>query len=317
MSPSGTGPGTKPGPSVRRFGPSALRVLRRTHLYLGLLLWPFALFFGITALSFNHPTVGRGLTVQSLPAEMVRDVTGFRPWAPERVAGAVVTELNAAGGRYRLSDGKAPHFSGFPLFAAPVSAGKQVLIVNLSSGSATLTLRPEPPAEATVELSAEPLKLRDYDLARLARQLSPVLSGAGSTAHGVLRPHPEAHPKLHFRVADARERELNVVYDLASGELWARPTDEPRSEPLVALLERLHTQHHYPPHADATTVWALFADLTALTLITWALTGLVMWWQLKRLRRIGAAVIAVSLALAGGVIASTAAELRFGPIAED
>ena len=115
MSPSGTGSGTKPGPAGHRFGPPALRVLRRTHLYLGLLLWPFALFFGITGLSFNHPTVGRGLPVQSLPAEMVRKLTGFQPWAPERVAAAVVRELNAPGPRYRLSDSKTPSFSGFPL----------------------------------------------------------------------------------------------------------------------------------------------------------------------------------------------------------
>jgi hypothetical protein len=294
-----------------------LRLLRRTHLYLGLLLWPFALFFGITGLSFNHPTVGRGLPVQSLPAEMVRKLTGFQPWAPERVAAAVVRELNAPGYRYRLSDSSAPRFSGFPLFVAPAGAGKRVLIVNLSSGSATLTLRPDAAAETRVELAAEPLKLPDYDVARLAQQLTPVLSAAGHAPEGALRPHPEVHPELHFRVSDAKERELNVVYDLASGELWAKPTAEPRSESLVALLERIHTQHHYPPHAGATTVWALFADLTALTLITWALTGLVMWWQLKRLRRLGAVVIALSLALAGGVIASTAAELRFGPIAED
>ena len=36
----------------------------------------------------------------------------------------------------------------------------------------------------------------------------------------------------------------------------------------------------------------------AIAMVTWGVTGLVMWWQLKRTRLIGAAVIAASLATA-------------------
>ena len=34
-------------------------------------------------------------------------------------------------------------------------------------------------------------------------------------------------------------------------------------------------------------IHALIVDLTIMCLVLWCMTGLVMWWQLRRLRRIG------------------------------
>jgi hypothetical protein len=35
-------------------------------------------------------------------------------------------------------------------------------------------------------------------------------------------------------------------------------------------------------------------DVMSVTMVVWGLTGLVMWWQIKALRRIGLAVLALS-----------------------
>jgi hypothetical protein len=310
------GPGPQPG-RVRRFLPLLLRLVRRTHLYLGLLLWPFVLLFGITALSFNHPTVGRGLEMRRLSPKRVGSASGFEGWDPGRIADDVVRRLAATGQRYRLSETAAPRFGGYPLFAAPVQGGKQVLILNLEDGSATLTHRPDPVQPAQAPFAQQTIELESYAVSRLAERLTPILKQEGIDSKSGFRPHPEVHPALHFRMTDAGGQEWNVVYDLSSGELAGRPSAEPPKETLIELLESLHTQHHYPPHPDATTYWAMFADLTALTLITWALTGLVMWWQLRRLRRVGAVVLVAALGLASTVIVSTAREIRFGPAAQE
>lgn len=314
------GLGVLPGPSAPSNATRrqlALRLLRRVHLYLGLLLWPFLLLFGLTGLSFNHPTVGRGLDVKNLSRAEVAAASSFEPWDAEQVASEVVAGLNAAGAKYRLSRQSAARFAGFPLFAAPTEHGKQVLIISLSDGSATITERPDPVAETPTPFADAEVKLPTRDLQALAQNLTPVLAAQHIDTTGPLTPHPKVHPQLAFRLLDGSGREWNALYDFGTGKLSGRPSAERRSGSFVQLLEAIHTQHHYPPHPSATWWWALFADLTAFTLIVWSLTGLVMWWQLRRLRLAGAVVIAVAVGTSAAVMLATGAELSFAPSVAD
>jgi len=312
MSPSEAGRGAPPSRALATRRQRALRLLRRVHLYLGLLLWPFLLLFGMTGLSFNHPTVGRGLRVQSVSAAEVAAVSSFRPWDAQQVAAEVVAALNAAGAEYRLSKEPA-RFAGFPLFAAPAQRGQQVLIVNLSNGSATITERPESPAPSPTPFDRAEVKLPARDLRALAQSLDPVLAARHVATNGPLEPHPSVHPQLAFRLLDGGGRAWNALYDFGTGRLVGKPSDERRSGALVELLEAIHTQHHYPPHGGVTWFWAFFADVTAFTLIVWSITGLVMWWQLRRLRLAGAVVLALAVVAGVLVIGATGSELSFAP----
>ncbi len=314
-----TSPG--PGASTRSPAPTKrqviFRLLRRAHLYLGLLMWPFVLLFAITGLSFNHPTVGRGLAVKRATADEVKRATGFEPWSAEELANDVVRELLESGAEYRLSPDAGARFTGFPMFAAPAPGGRQALIISLSEGSATITERPDPPAPEPTPFADVEVRLPERDLKLLARKLDPLLASQGVATQGPLAPNPKTHPQLAFRLLDGGGREWNVLYDLGSGKLSGKPTAAPRAGAFVELLEALHMQHHYPPHGGATRFWALFADLTALTLLVWAMTGIVMWWQMRRLRAAGAVVVAVALVLGASVMLSTGAELSFTPSAAD
>jgi hypothetical protein len=118
-------------------------------------------------------------------------------------------------------------------------------------------------------------------------------------------------------LVDPRGQEWNVLYDFGSGKLAGKPTAAPHPGAFVELLESLHKQHHYPPHGGATRFWALFADLTALTLLIWATTGIVMWWQMRRLRVAGAVVLVLAVAVGASVMFSTGAELSFTPTSDE
>lgn len=311
------GLGKSPGPASATTRQTILRLLRRTHLYLGLLMWPFVLLFAITGLSFNHPTVGRGLTVKRASSAEVARATGFQPWDPAAMAAEVVKELRKSGQAYRLSSSVDARFAGFPLFAAPTADGKQALIISLSDGQATITERPDPPESAPTPFADAEIHLPAHDLKALAAKLTPLLAAQGVTTKGPLAPHPRVHPELAFRLLDASGKEWNVVYDLGSGKLTGKPTATPRAGVFVELLESIHTQHHYPPHPSATLFWALFADLTAITLLIWAVTGIVMWWQMRRLRLAGAVVIVLALGAAASVMIATGSELSFTPRADE
>ena len=85
-------PRTKP----RSWWPRQLKIVRRVHMYAGLLLLPWLLFFGISGLSFNHPNVGEDVRGQRLGPAELEQMTGLTPWPAAKVAQAVVAQLNQA-----------------------------------------------------------------------------------------------------------------------------------------------------------------------------------------------------------------------------
>lgn len=281
-------------------------------MYLGLLLMPWVLLFGITALSFNHPTVGRGLEGRMLPPEELTRLTSFTPWAPENVASDLVSKLNQGGQKYRLKEGSA-RFSGWPLFAREAPGGKEVVILGIDQGRALLTKRESPQSSSPVPFSGDSIKLPQFELSTLAEQLAPIHDGLGIPISGPLRPHPKIHPELRLVLEHPNGRSYNAIYNLSTQELSGRLSSEERHAPFVELLESLHKQHHYPPSFGPTFFWALFSDLTALTLCFWALSGLIMWWQMKKFRVLGAFFLGAALILASLVMISTSADLSLGP----
>lgn len=293
-----------------RVWPRVLRVLRRIHLYLGLLLMPWVLLFAITALSFNHPTVGRGLEGKMLPAEQLQSLTGFSAVDPQGLAESITRNLNGQG--YVLEPGSA-RFSGWPLFVRDSPQGKEVVILGLGQGRAILSRRPAIQQSRAPAFEAQKVSLPEFDMQNVARQLDPIHSKLGISTTGPLTPHPEIHPELRFVVADSQGVAWNVVYNLSTQRVDGRPQAESRHAPVVELLEALHKQHHYPANFGPTFFWALFQDLTALTLAFWAMSGLLMWWQLKKLRVLGALALSIGLVLALLVMGSTASDLTFGP----
>ena len=64
------------------------------------------------------------------------------------------------------------------------------------------------------------------------------------------------------------------------------------------FLTSLHTSHGYPPDKKSEkmrTVRAVFVYAMAVLMCFWALSGIVMWLQLKQLRRPGLLVAMASL----------------------
>jgi len=293
--------------------PRIMRNVRRVHLYLGLLLMPWLLLFGVTAFSFNHPHLLRSLKGQPLTADVVRTATGFEGWNANAVADSIVLGLKKqTGNRLELVD-DSPRFSGWPIFASPAPGGKEVIILRLDQGGGVATLREDRQLDDPHPLGAETIDLPDYDLKTLAQQLTPLHGHLGIETNGPLRPHPKIQPEVRFRATDKDGKLWNLKYLLGTKKLEARPAAESSSIPIAELLESLHKQHHYPPSFGPTFLWAVFADLTALTLIFWAGSGLLMWWQMKKLRVAGLVFLFVAGVLALLVMGQTAGELTFGP----
>lgn len=110
-------------------------------------------------------------------------------------------------------------------------------------------------------------------------------------------------PELAF-VADKGGEAVRLSYNLRTGAVAERPADQPaRSVSTRRFLLQLHTAHGYPSEPGARWAWALAVDIMAVCMIGWGLTGLLMWWQMKNVRAIGAVVLVLSaVAAAASVI---------------
>src|SRR5215212_3367202 len=80
--------------SKRPLHKRVMHAVRRTHLYLGLLLLPWAVLYGITGFLFNHPSAFADTPTATFGAAELAGTPMESPPAPREVAAQVVAALN-------------------------------------------------------------------------------------------------------------------------------------------------------------------------------------------------------------------------------
>ncbi len=287
--------------------------IRRAHLYAGLLLLPWVLFFGVSAIAFNHAGgAGAGASARELSAEQLAARTGLRPLDPQALARQLSEQLADAGrSELEFDDAVAPRFTGPAGFVLQTAEGQRLIRLDLESGRAHTELRPRETLGPRAPFIDTPLHAPSLDLEAMAQALAAGLPELATDPRAALEPLRRRSPSLLFRVRDGEARLWNLDFDLGSGELTARAAAADSGYGTRRLLARLHTLHGYGQSDAARLAWIVFADLTAALLIFWALSGLFMWTQMKRLRRVGAFVTLGGFVVAALVFATAASSVSF------
>lgn len=85
-------------------------------------------------------------------------------------------------------------------------------------------------------------------------------------------------------------------FNAEAGSVSSRPADSQTGQEMSfkRFLLRLHTLHHYPDDMSMRWVWAVLVDATSLVMVFWGISGIVMWWQIKRTRLLGGACLLFS-----------------------
>lgn len=285
--------------------------VRRIHMYLGLVLFPWVVFFGVTGILFNHPGIGEAVVARPIPPQALRELTGIEPIEPSRLAREAVERLRAEGHAFRLDEGFESRFHGAAAFATEGPGVKHLVLLNLAGGRGVLLTRPDhtPPVAPFRGVLDVPAHRMPSVEARL-EPLMPKL-GVADAAHP---PRAVIAPSVWFRLIDGEGRTWNATYDLGSGLLDGRLASASPDLSLHDLLGEMHKTHHFPPVLGPTTFWAAFADLTGATLILWAVTGILMWVQIKKSRALGVVAVSVGLLVAACTMFATHQELRFGNV---
>ena len=310
-------------PSIKRL----MQAIRRLHLYLGLLLFPWAILYGVTAFLFNHPTAFADAPSISYSSDAWKG-TPFeaRPTAA-LLAEQVLAHLNEKQkptATYRLA-GEARFTREFA-FATVKADGQTVsLLVDVKTGSGTVRSQPTrehvepemapfaigisevaathgrggPPRGDGPRGSSDRIRLDDPIHERIKAGIPTVLERTGFPTGDVI---VTSVPEVQFPIL-ADGRVWTATYNPMTGSVSGAENDtKPETElGWRRFLLRLHTAHGYPSEANARWYWAVIVDVMAFVICFWGLSGLMMWWQLKGERKIGFAILVLSAIAAIGL----------------
>jgi hypothetical protein len=93
-----------------------------------------------------------------------------------------------------------------------------------------------------------------------------------------------------------------VTYDVGNRSFQALPLERRLgSMSARSFLTSLHTSHGFPTETRTRSFWALAVDLMGSGMIIWALSGILMWWQMPKVRMWGGVTLALSLMAAVGL----------------
>ncbi len=298
-----------------------MKLVRRTHMYTGLILLPWVLLFGASGVLFNHPTwLASTKIVHRSDPEIVKKTVGFAPPDPARFTTQVVAGINNSADSNKLPEFKLvspskARLTGRLSYTAATEAGQHTIWLNLHNGSARIETRPksneeriERPAFAG---STVDVKIPGLDGAE--RKLLKLLEQANINPSDKVKLRSRPSPQLLFQVRGRDGQLWNATCNLLNGRLDGRAAETGARLDLRSAITRLHQLHHYPDNLGARWLWTLAADATGLMLVCWGISGVIMWWQIKPTRLVGFSGLSVAAVIAFLVISGTLTELGFGP----
>jgi hypothetical protein len=294
-----------------------MHFIRRSHLYFGLFLAPWAVVYGVSAFLFNHPTAFSDQTA----THFGRDATIGTPLdgmpTPSETAAAVVAKLNESqqpNTPYVLA-GEAKYNRELAFATVRCDAENLSIAIDLKAGTGTVRVLP---IRERKQVETAPFVV---GVGRAA------VRGASANGRGVagrqdaIQFDNPMHERVKTAVPIVLERTgfaggkvtVTSVPDLvfpieADGRLWTA-TYSPLTGAVVGriadirtdgalswrrFLLLLHVAHGYPNEANARWFWAVIVDAMAVVMCFWAGSGLFMWWQIKATRRLGLVVLFAS-----------------------
>jgi len=259
-------------------------------MYSGLSLVPFVILYGVTAFLFNHPDWFSDRSVRLITAKDVAGTPLATFPSPETLAAQVVSALNGQT-RFpvKLSQVQTPAYSRDLALTAQTPGAEQVIFLELEGRVGTVRSAPVEKSPRKPAWGRQAAYL-DHAPALMAKDaVASIMAKWGDQPKEVkIRTAPE----LVF-AAESEGRLWRVAYNLQTQGVTASPWGPTLST--RRFLTGLHLACRYPSQLDARWFWAVIVDAMAATMVFWGMSGLLMWWQMKSLRRLGIVVILLSL----------------------
>ncbi len=292
-----------------------MHLVRRTHLYVGLFLFPWAILYGITGFLFNHPTfLADAPTTHFGRADVAGTPLADAP-TPQQQASAVLAKLNdqkKPATPFTMVNGEA-YYGTRETFVATVKTDARTFFVVYDPKTASGTIRETTPKQAeeappfatgTAEAPRQrgmgmmgPMKhnhsgitIEDSIVHRLKAAVPTIMERKGFPRGEVT---VTTAPDIKFPV-EAGGQVWTAIYNPITTTVTGRPGTDSTDLSLRTFLLRMHLTRGYPGEVTTKWFWAIGVDAIALVLCYWGVSGLLMWWQIKATRTAGLVVLALS-----------------------
>lgn len=255
---------------------------------------PWVVLYAVTGWLFNHPTALSGdaqlrqFSLDTLPKTQLSLPTA------QATAETVTQQLadQAPGAMITLVDPESAQVQR--RISAKATRGTDQARLSIDVGKAQGALRISPIDEEQI-----PSALRGVEIVGIPGFDKAAFDASVALAAGELGQPSEGWtvtgmPRLRFTLSVDGEH-WRVTYQPKSGALdYERLAT--REVSVKRVLARLHMTHGYPERFGAAWLHTFIVDLVVACLMLWCITGALMWWQMRRFRRIGLVVIGSALA---------------------
>ena len=324
-------------PRSKKFQSKITMYFRRIHLFSGLFMFPWVMLYGFTALLFNHPTYLTDSKTEIEHFSLTEDeLQSLSPLASEMASAAVAAatdqlNTNKVDQTIQLPESSVAVFSRQFIGTVENEEMNSSVRLNFDNGIGYLRNRKKESATQLIQdQDSRKAGAKLEDELNLTLPKDPVAAFRKSVTR-ILQDHkldPNALalrsvPNLEFdamvdgelkrmRLSQRRSsrnssRQTGVANPASEEELDLESTYEsklsivglsPRALSPRSFLLRLHMAHGYGVQANARWFWAIAVDLMFASMCFWGISGIVMWWQIKRTRKIGLALLTVSAVVA-------------------
>ncbi|WP_158261418.1 MULTISPECIES: PepSY domain-containing protein [Pirellulaceae] len=284
---------------------SSMKFIRRVHLYSGIFMLPWVLLYGFTGWFFNHPGYFRGDQVTSFSASDVADGQLASLPKPDTMAASIVDELNIEsfmvdGPEIKLTNIRPAEFTGFLTYSVRAEDAEHSIEIDPVSGNGEIRTTFQSQEEEHEEVAPpsnplenfRPVEITENAMAMGQAAAPRVLSDLGLSSGEARTGRRSANLKFS---AEVDGTPCIVTYNLSNGSVTALREDSKPTTDTKRFLERLHLARQYSPHWNVQWFWALTVDLMFVSMVFWGLSGILMWWQIKRTRLLGGGFFVASV----------------------
>jgi hypothetical protein len=314
---------------------AGVQLLRRSHLYAGLFMLPWTMVYALSAVLFNHPQLLPDRTEVSFGKDALTGTAMDSLVPPAELARQVIVALqarNPAESYALIQPEKARYAPDGALVSARAGNQDVTLFVNGAGTGGFIRSREIPPpkrAEARAPFAVGGPSAGAPNAIEMRPQIPegrPPRAAANIAGDAIRLEHPlnerirAAAPKifeklgfLHSQIntvfvpdltflMTANTRIWKVKYHFETGSVSGESPDAdqptPRQVSTRGFLTALHLAHGYSDGADLRWTWAFIVDAMAAVMVFWGFSGLFMWWQIKKTRRLGTIVLVLSALMA-------------------
>lgn len=296
--------------AVGRFQRSIVMWMRRVHLYSGLFMFPWVLMYAVSGWFFNHPRILTGDQVTTFSSTEIESVGIDQFPSANEAARSAVESINARlkeqdNPEVVLSSHTTPGYRDHLTFTVDGEKASHFVTINPSSGNGHVrtTYSKEPPKPSLIPnpiAGVNNVQLEHNPFSQLRSRLPDLLGQMELDAGDRIQLRGQS--RVVFAVESVDHAPVIVTYNYMNGNIRSIVDQDRRTLSKKSLLEKLHLSKGYRPEFGTRVGWAILVDLMVVSMMFWGVSGLFMWWQVKRTRNWGIATLAVSVVLASTMV---------------